>query len=73
MPDRILIDTGPIVALFDKNDQHHEACREAAKGLPDILLTAWPVITEACFLLRKRPDLVEGLLGALGRSLLALR
>ncbi len=64
MADRILIDTGPIVALFDKNDQHHDACREAAQELPEILWTVWPVITEACYLLRKRPDLVESLLEA---------
>ena len=59
---RVLIDTGPIVALLDKNDQHHAACREAAKELPEVVSTAWPVLTEACYLLGTRPDLVERLL-----------
>lgn len=59
---RILIDTGPIVAQLDKNDQHHEACLFHADKLPEFVYTCWPVITEACYLLRRRPDLVERLL-----------
>ncbi len=59
---RILIDTGPIVALLDENDQHHKACLSHADKLPEFVYTCWPVITEACYLLRRRPDLVERLL-----------
>jgi len=62
--EQILIDTGPLVALLDSSDQHHQACAEAAKQIHGECCTAWPVITEACYLLRKRPDLVEELLGA---------
>lgn len=29
-----------------------------------MLATAWPIITEACFLVRRRPDLVERLIEA---------
>ena len=28
MPDRILIDSGPLIALFDKDDKHHLGIRE---------------------------------------------
>ncbi|MEQ8210271.1 MAG: PIN domain-containing protein [Lacipirellulaceae bacterium] len=59
MPQRILIDTGPIVAILDSKDQHHNQCAHTASNLPDIVLTCWPVITEACYLLRSRPDLVD--------------
>lgn len=64
MADRILLDTGPIVAMLDKSDQHHASCTEASKQVRGVFYTAWPVITEACYLLRSRPDLVQELLGA---------
>ena len=59
MAETILIDTGPIVALLDKRDQHHETCKTHSQQLPEVLFTCWPVVTEACYLLRHRPDLVE--------------
>lgn len=62
--DRILIDTGPLVAILDRNDAYHSACVEFARELPASVYTCWPVLTEACYLLRKRPDLVAKLLEA---------
>lgn len=51
--EAVLVDTGPLVALFRENEAHHEQCKAAfgrlGKGLP----TTWPVLTEACFLLRR--------------------
>lgn len=40
-----------IVALFDKDDQYHEHCIEILKGIKEPLITTWPVITEAFYLL----------------------
>jgi predicted nucleic acid-binding protein len=51
----ILIDAGPLVALVDRNDQHHEACVVALKGVDQPLATVWPVVTEALFLLERFP------------------
>lgn len=62
MAETILIDTGPIVAVLDKNDQHHEKCKAHAEQLPEVVYTCWAVLTEACYLLRHRPDLVERLI-----------
>lgn len=47
----ILTDTGPIVALFDKDDHYHSLCVEILKELRGSLLTTWPVLTECFYLL----------------------
>lgn len=47
----ILLDTGPIVAFFDASDDYHEACIELLKGIEEPLITTWPVLTEAFYLL----------------------
>ena len=47
----ILIDTGPIVALFDKDDRYYTLCIEILKGIREPLVTTWPVVTECFYLL----------------------
>jgi uncharacterized protein len=46
-----LIDTGPIVALFDRADAHHRRCVEALKRTDGGLVTTVPVLTEAFHML----------------------
>ncbi len=48
-----LLDTGPLVALLDKNDEKHEEAKELFGQVPAPLLTCESVISEACFLLQK--------------------
>jgi uncharacterized protein len=46
-----LTDTGPLVALINRNDPNHPRCMAAAKRLPAApLLTTWPCFTEAMYL-----------------------
>lgn len=47
----IALDTGPIVALFDKEDDNYRICRETFKEIRQPLITTWPVVTEAFHLL----------------------
>jgi uncharacterized protein len=47
----ILIDAGPLVALINTDDGHHNRCRAAARVIRDALGTVWPVVTEAMYLL----------------------
>ena len=48
----ILTDTGPLIALLDIDDRHHQRCLEAIKQLPaEPMLTTWPCFTEAIYLL----------------------
>ena len=47
----ILIDIGPIVAIFDKDDRYHKTCVEILKKMQSPLITTWPVVTECFYLL----------------------
>jgi predicted nucleic acid-binding protein len=47
----ILVDTGPLVALFDPQDEQHIRCRSILKEIREPLLTTIPVLTEAFHML----------------------
>ena len=49
-----LTDTGPLVAIADKNDPDHFRCVATTKTLPKSpLITTWPCFTEAMYLLHR--------------------
>lgn len=47
----VLVDAGPLVALIDAGDAHHEPCVEALRSFHEPLITVWPAFTEAMYLL----------------------
>jgi len=57
----VLLDTGVIVALLDRDGNFHQACADAVAGIDAPLITCEAVIAESCYLLRHIP----GALGAI--------
>ncbi len=47
----ILVDAGPLVALFDPRDAAHHRCQEVSRAIKEPVLTTVPVLTEAFHLL----------------------
>jgi predicted nucleic acid-binding protein len=46
-----LVDAGPLIALFDKDDKHHTRAREVLARTKATLVTTWPVVTETWHML----------------------
>jgi len=59
---RVLLDTGPLVALLDGDDLWHQACTEQLRDIALPMLTTWPVLAEADWLLRSHPQAVQQML-----------
>jgi len=66
---RVLVDTGPIVAILSRRDQYHRVCVEALRDMPGPLFTCWPVVTEAAWLLRRDANAVAKLLHSIDAGL----
>ncbi|MGO9865248.1 MAG: type II toxin-antitoxin system VapC family toxin [Terriglobales bacterium] len=69
---RVLVDTGPLVAIMSRADEHHKACVEALRDLPGPLFSCWPVITEAAWLLRGHRGVVQQLLGSIAEGFMEI-
>ena len=62
MTDRVLIDTGPLVAFLSRKDSWHGACVAQFDRADTPFLTCWPVLTEVAWLLGHRLPAVQALL-----------
>jgi uncharacterized protein len=67
-----LFDTGPLVALADKDDQYHHECQAAARTIRPPLGTVWPVLTKAMYFLSDLPKGQEVVWDMLARGSIQL-
>jgi predicted nucleic acid-binding protein len=64
---RIIIDTGPLVAYFNRRDKWHRWVADQMAALAPPLLTCEPVLTEACFLIQRAGGRPADLLRKVGQ------
>jgi len=60
-----IIDTGPLVAFFDRSERHHGWVVARIGELEPPLLICEPVLTEAMYLLGRYPLAADALIGLL--------
>ena len=72
MNSRLLLDTGPLVALLSARDRYHAWARQAFARVSAPMLTCEPVLSEAWYLLRDAPAGQSALLQFLERKLLVV-
>ena len=65
---RALLDTGAIVALFNRDDPHHEAASRWFKGFRGQLLTTEAVVTETAYVLAASPAHRQAALSWIART-----
>lgn len=49
--NRMLVDAGPLVAILNRRDRHHQACVDVLRRMRGPLLSTWMPVTEAMYLL----------------------
>jgi predicted nucleic acid-binding protein len=50
----IVVDAGPLIALFRKRDKHHSRVRRFLSAAPGRLISTLPVVTEVCHFLNAK-------------------
>ena len=66
---RVLIDTGPIVALLNRRDRYHAWVRDVLDSIEPPIFTCEAVISEACFLLGRTARGQDALLTLLANDI----
>jgi len=51
----VLVDAGALVAFLDIDDAQHDRAVEGLKAVRDALITVWPALAEAMYLLGSTP------------------
>jgi uncharacterized protein len=67
-----IVDTGPLVAFFDRSERHHDWVAGCIEELEAPLLVCEPVLTETMHLLGRYPGAQDALLGLLQNGALAI-
>ncbi len=68
----VIADTGPLVALLNRREQHHNWARENFCLIRPPVITCEAVISEACFLLRDVDSGVDAVMNLFRRGVVAI-
>lgn len=68
----VIVDTGPLVAYVQANEQHSRWVRETFDRLEPPFHTCEPVLTEACCLIERGGGEADDLLDLVGRGLIVI-
>jgi predicted nucleic acid-binding protein len=69
---RVVLDTGPLVALLDRGDRYHAWTRDAFAAIGPPLLTCEAVVAEAWHLLRRFSKGRDAILDLLARNVIVI-
>lgn len=69
---RVVVDTGPLVALLNRRDRYHVWVRDVLDTVEPPVFTCEPVISEACFLLGRIDGGQDAVLQLLSDDILRL-
>lgn len=72
MKHQVILDTGPLVALLNRGDRHHQWARDQWGQITPPLFTCEAVLAEACFLVRRFRDGQTAVLELVQRGILDL-
>jgi predicted nucleic acid-binding protein len=64
----VILDTGPLVALLNRRDDHHQWVRDVLDTIEPPIFTCEAVISEACFLVRHLSGGQDAILDLLARD-----
>ena len=72
MRNQVILDTGPLVALLNRRDRHHQWAKDNWAEIAPPLLTCESVLAEACFLVQPFAGGTTAVLEMVRRSVLDL-
>ncbi len=70
--EKVLLDTGPLVAFLNKQDKYHFWATSQLAAIQPPLFTCEAVLSESCFLLRNLPEGVISIMKLLERELVKI-
>jgi predicted nucleic acid-binding protein len=70
---QVIIDTGPLVAYFNRSDRHHRWAMAQMAALAPPLLTCEPVLAEASYLIQRAGGKPRDLIRKVSQGILRIR
>lgn len=70
MKSTVLVDTGPLIALFNRNDKYHMWSLRYFRELKPPLITCDAVLAEALYILRSNPAAVPFIMGLVEKDVI---